>query len=194
VYTETGSYPNYTYSPSTETVTGLIYIYAATEDDTDESPKITDVINSPTTVTLTDGKLNVSLGTPKNTALINLAAMFSGSSGITVSQSDAKIFLFYGFSTTSNSSSDTKTIYQLAKDYNDIGVFYFYSDKDVNITGRQTQTDEYGTYTSIYAMNLKTGWNSVITTSTETISGYNSIYRTEKPSADYKWVLSVADW
>jgi hypothetical protein len=41
----------------------------------------------------------------------------------------------------------------------EVGSFLIYVDRDVSINGTFTDTNEYGTYKTVFQMNLKKGWN-----------------------------------
>ena len=69
-------------------------------------------------------------------------------------------------------------------------VMYMYVDKDVNITGKYTETDHDSTDITTYAMYLKAGWNSVIMTSEEIREdSYKTTIKTGTIPAGYNWAV-----
>jgi len=173
------------------TVQGLTCIGVVSRDATtvfDEPKLLNNFIDGNPTVTLTNGKLNITLGTPKASSLNDLNAS-TMPSGITVSTTGVKTF---SISSICNSSGDTDVlqyqpyiVYSLER-YPRVLVTYTYSNKDVNISGKST--DAMSTYT--YAMNLKAGWNSVIQTITEGTS-LSVIRKTGKPPDDCTWIVRM---
>ena len=162
VYALDGDKPG---SPFNGTVADLKYALIGTPN-----PLLTNVINGAPSVTLTNGKLNITLGTPKTSELSSLDFLAGPVQGITVSSSGAKIFRFSGFTTSTEWNGGTTVNQRSANG----SVDYWYCDKDVNVTGKVSSQD--------VAMYLKAGWNSVISTQTS--------IKTGKPTADDKWVVS----
>jgi len=172
-----------TESSKTITLTHVISLDSLRPDESKPMSTITEVINIPATVTVTGGKLTVSLGAPKE--LFSMDTM-AGSLGLTVSPAGAKIYGIYGFSDKASWADNPTIVSQSAESLiDDLPVFYYYTDRNVNVTG--TYIDEIsGGYSVTVAMNLKAGWNSVILKE----YGDNSIILlTEKPSQNFIWVL-----
>jgi hypothetical protein len=172
-----------------DTVQGLTCKGVVTRDAMSDEPKpLNNLIDGNPTVTLINGKLNITLGTPKASSMddLNTSTM---PSGITVSTTGVKMF---SISSICDSSGNTSVLqYQPYIEYSferypRVLVTYIYSNKDVNISGKST--DPMSTYT--YAMNLKAGWNSVIQTITEGTS-FSVITKTGKPPADCKWMVRM---
>jgi len=179
------------FSPFNGTFQGLNYIlYQDPETNFVVFKSLTDAINGTPSVTLIGGKLNVTLGTPKTSVLYSIDSMMAQYPGITVSPSGAKLFYSQGFY--DNADDQNKPVVVSQGDGNDGYVFYYYADKAVNVTGKASQsfTEEDGhtyTYTIDFALNLKAGWNSVISTPT---SENSHIMKTGTPSANDRWVLN----
>jgi uncharacterized repeat protein (TIGR02543 family) len=176
---------SYTYTPFNDTVTGLNYLmYPDQETNLASSKSLTDAINGTPSVTLTGGKLNVTLGTPKTSMLYSLDSMMAQYPGVTISPSGANVFFFQAFS---DSAETNNAVIVEQRGGNNGIVIYYYADKAVNITGKVsiTNNDEQP-YTITMAMNLKAGWNSVIQSYTE---NDGAIMQTGKPSATDRWVV-----
>jgi len=170
VYALDGDKPG---SPFNGTVADLKYALIGTPN-----PLLTNVINGAPSVTLTNGKLNITLGTPKTSELSSLDFLAGPVQGITVSSSGAKIFRFSGFTTSTEWNGGTTVNQRSANG----SVDYWYCDKDVNVTGKALFTNNGQTRTIDYAVYFKAGWNSIISTQTS--------LKTGKPTADDKWVVS----
>jgi hypothetical protein len=69
-----------------------------------------------------------------------------------------------------------------------------YTDRDVNITGTTTETDNGHTYNTVLQMNLKKGWNfmEASTTSTSTTNTSTLKASTAMPSGFY-WTVIAAN-
>jgi uncharacterized protein YjdB len=153
-----------------ETVNGLSYI----DDKT-----LSNVFDGSNTVTLIDGKLSISLGTPKPTELMSLSET---NNGLTISDKTASIFML---STISDKNHNNNI-----ESGDEVG--YIYSDKDVTISG--TTVEQYYwddiEYTNVYDWKLKTGWNAVIMTETKT--GNSVVIKTEtgNPTGNEKWLYN----
>ncbi|MDR2716505.1 MAG: hypothetical protein LBB89_00360 [Treponema sp.] len=155
-----------------------------------------DLISGSPSVTLISGKLSISLGTPKSTALMD-GDDFAGE-GVTISTSGAKYFaLDWGFYDGTGDSASNWVFQMMENSKNHYGaVYYIYVDKNIKITGTFVDVDEEdddGEYTTktVYKMDLKTGWNSVIVE--ETATGKDSstfTMKTAKPTANHKWVIT----
>jgi len=140
---------------------------------------LNELIEGNPTVTLTSGKLNITLGKPKASSLQN----WSSGSGITVSTTNVKVFEIYSSFYSDPSGYNNIQISQTrsridGKDW----VIYMYVDKNVKISGKYT----YGNDTTTYAMNLKAGWNSVVRSTWYLPDGVVDItYQTRIPDAIY---------
>jgi len=183
------------YVKFTGTVQDLKYIFFYNYDDDDHYriyQPLSDFIDGNPSVTLKNGILNMTIGKPKNSSLLNLGDM---PSGITVSTTNVKYFSIDSIYDQSIINSDTYNVSQGKLDGTQISyVLYFYVDKDVNITGKFADIDDGYTYINNYAMNLKAGWNSVIITEkqTETYT-YQRTYKTGTPPAGFHWVISQGE-
>ena len=169
-------YNEYQISEFTGTVANLNHIYDYEENSLNE------LIDGNPTVTLVNGKLNVTLGTPKASSLKDMPTL---PPGITASTSGVKIFTISGFT---DGLPNVTNVFQDKYEFYEGGrltstVEYYYSNKDVKISGTYTYTNSGGTRTGTFAMNIKAGWNSVISNTTRT--GYTM--KTGTPPADYKW-------
>ncbi|MDR2716507.1 MAG: hypothetical protein LBB89_00370 [Treponema sp.] len=173
-------------TPYNGTVQGGLNYIMVLDPASGEAPlkSLSEVISGSPSVTLTNGKLSISLGMPKPAALWSLDSLYTG---LTISTSDAKCFMiFTGF----YSSTDESTMAWLLQvdDRNDeTGIEYIYVDKNVKITG----TYDGETTTTIYAMDLKTGWNLVIVESTKTGEHRTTTEKTATPTANHKWAIDV---
>jgi len=183
VYTENN---NGTFSVFNGMVSGLNYVeYWDDNNDTSSIRALNELIEGSPSVTLTDGKLNVTIGTPKASSLQPFLDIFDTSSipaGVTVSTSNVKFLILQdGFCNNNNTAA-------VIQQGGNSQVTYIYVDKDVNVNGRETIPDgEGGTDTFIYAMNLKAGWNSVIFTMNST-PPYVTNLQTGTPPANVRWV------
>jgi hypothetical protein len=136
-------------------------------------------LNGDSSVTISGGKVNIKLGTPKDEHMSGITVP----TGVTVSPSNAKAFSIEQFW-----SSDE--VYSLT--YTKEGVGYAtlaYVDKNITITGTRTYTEGGETYTQKYNMSLKAGWNYVFALyneATETITtGSQSGYTWELNSGSH---------
>jgi hypothetical protein len=180
VYTVESGNDDYIYTPFNGTVTGLNYVTVWNENDERENLPLNDVFDGARTVTLTNGKLSINLGTPKTFALISL-----NDSGmppeITISNTDAKAFML----------QEIRNNYNQVIQSNDTG--YLYVDRDVKISGTFKYESYYGTVEYIvYDWNLKTGWNSIIRIVTKSDDGKvtTNTTKTGKPTGNEKWIYS----
>jgi len=163
------TWDNNGFSPFTSTVPNLNY---------NGVTFLTELIDGTASVTLTDGKLNVTLGTPKDSALSSPETIMTIPEGVTVSPSGAKVFPISRFTTSADWNGGTVVQQRSANG----SVTYVYCDKDVNVTGKFSSTYNGQTRTVDYALYLKAGWNSFFSTQTSVKTG--------KPADDYKWVVS----
>ena len=172
----------------TDTVQDLNYVQVLGSSDDSGSvlKSLNELIDGNPTVTLINGKLNVTLGTPKTSSLQNLDTG-TMPQGITVSKTGVKAFFLERFY---NISSDQSVSQYRTDSHVFTRIIYIYSNKDVNINGTYTaytdRDNEYS-YTVTYAINLKTGWNSVIETPNQT---REITFWAGTPTADCKWVIS----
>jgi hypothetical protein len=198
------------YTPFYGTVTGLNYIefynienekssllplnevFSGSNIENEKSSllPLNEVFSGSNNVTLVNGRLSIRLGTPKAFAL----SSFNNGEihpSVTISNSSAKLFLFYSI-TNENDNQDIQTPEE---------VMYMYVDMNVTISGTEvsswSEIDGEVAYTNtyVYALDLKTGWNSVISTITrETSNSIEYITKTGKPKGDEKWVYNNNDW
>jgi len=186
------SYVGANYTPQftefTGSVSNLIYVYWSSGESDYGIKSLSELIDGNPSVSITSGKLNITLGKPKASSMQNLNT--SGiPSGITVSATNVNaLILQQGFF--NNATNPTARLMQGQTDENQGGmVMYMYVDKDVNISGQSTSTDDYGTDITTYAMNLKAGWNSVYSTSSYTETSFQSTIKSGTPPDGYKWVI-----
>jgi uncharacterized repeat protein (TIGR02543 family) len=175
---------SYTYLPFNDTVASLNYLHY-NDGNITSSISLTDAINGTPSVTLIGGKLNVTLGTPKTSAMSSIDSMMAQYPGVTISPSGAKVFVFLVFSNSAD-VDHAVTVAQYGDNYGQ--VIYYYADKAVNITGKVSITfnDDDQPFTITMAMNLKAGWNSVIQSYTE---NDGAIMQSGKLSATDRWVV-----
>ena len=167
------------YVKFTGTVPDLKYVDVYTDDNKYGAP-LNSIIDGNPSVTLTNGKLNITLGKPKASSLQNL---FPNGipSGVTVSTPNVKLFELRRIY---NIHNDMVRQVQYESDQKNY-VYYCYVDKTVNITGKYTYTDDDGyTHTGNYAMYLKAGWNSVIRYVFD-----GDLMKTGTPPAGCRWVV-----
>jgi len=171
----------------TDTIPDLNYFRSYSYDDDDYVYiPLSDLIEGNPSVTLRNGKLNITLGKPKASSLQDIGDM--PPPGITVSTPNVKGFSIV--SSFANRDDDFVMYGNFDSDLQD-SVIYMYVDKAVNITGQYTDTDYGVTYTYNYAMYLKAGWNSVIMTHNQTGAySYQSTIKTGTPTTDYRWVIN----
>jgi hypothetical protein len=176
------------YTPFDGTVTGLNYVNVPTSmagESEDNFMPLNDVINGNRTVTLTDGKLSISLGTPKPSVLLSFDEMKAKYPSLTINPSGAKGFGLGQIHTGDNYSSTSISRYN-----ENSGVSYFYSDKNVTIRGTYNEVINDRTYAYDIALELKTGWNTTIQTTTQlSDTSLKITVKTGKPTANDKWVL-----
>jgi len=131
-------------------------------------------------VTLIKGLLNVTLGKPKETKMINLEYAFPYYEELTVSTTGVKVFMISSFDYMITdhegiSIDQSQIISGRAQSF----VYYFYCNKDVNITGTVIN--------STVTMNLKAGWNSIIKTGTINGTTITVTTKTAMPTDNHKW-------
>jgi len=142
------------------------------------------LIDPPASVKITNGKVDINLGTPKSAWLESVSGKFDGGGFTITPNDDAKWFaLESGFST-----SDGKYFLFGQKGDSDYAVLV-YADKDVTIKG--TGTFDEDSYTEVWDVSLKKGWNYVIYSRT------NSSTTTYKSAATlpegYTWKVFPAE-
>jgi uncharacterized repeat protein (TIGR02543 family) len=182
VWDEDDDYPEF------KKVTGTAFdgSYAYTDmydDDNDEYVLIplSEVLSSATTVTITNGKLTVNLGDPKQQYLESVTGMLGDEDTLTVSNPNAKSYMLSGFI---NQAGDVGLGYGGL----DNQILLCYVNSNVTITGSVVSTDDYGsTYTDTYALNLRTGWNYIKATSDN--EGRNTVIQTATPGNNSMWVI-----
>ena len=163
---------------------------AAEEDDFDEGFKISDVISGNPVAEIKNGKVNVSIGKPKNTALMNIEKSFGIPPGVTISAPDAKIFIYNAFVVWINYktvfgsfSPDVPNVtgplgMMYAKSETEMTAFV-YVDKDVKISGSfETMT---------WNINAKTGWNMIFLTFDE--KNHKQYFETGNSTNGFKWFI-----
>jgi hypothetical protein len=176
------------YIPFGGTVTGLNYVYVPdpTGEDGEIKP-LNEVFNGANAVTLVNGKLSISLGTPKASAMISFEYVKTLNPTLAISNSAAN---YYGFAGITD-EDDNKSIITNGE------VLYMYADRNVSVRGTVVEDDEYdgGAATVVYAMDLKTGWNTVILTETK-VNGQTvgSTIKTGKPAGNEKWIYLGFDY
>jgi len=159
----------------TGTVPDLIYVIEGISDGRPVLKSLNEIIDGNPTVTLTDGKLNVTLGKPKDSNLKDNYDKSMAPPGITISTDGVKVFSFQSFY---NGTDPQDNITSVSHTDGQGGVIYMYSNKDVNIRGTYS--------TTTYAMNLKAGWNSISLIYNQT----GETFQTGTPSAKFKWAFT----
>jgi hypothetical protein len=178
------------YTPFNGTVTGLNYVPVIDYNGNTDGMyyPIADVIDGARTITLVNGKLSISIGTPKAYTLSSVEYFKRLNPSLTVRPIDSKFYFLEGIT-----DSDER---QYISSYDEI--IYMYVDKNVTISGTHVQHvgEDDDTITFIYAMDLKTGWNTVITTvMRENDYTVEVTIKTGKPTGNEKWVYSnYDDW
>jgi hypothetical protein len=164
-------------NPPIDTSAGLNFGFVETSEG---NKPITDYIKN-AVVTVKDDNLTMKLGTPVNIAT---ATVNNAPTGITVSNKAAKVFStgsdFY--------TQDRKYNLRYAED-NPLGYFpgyvvLYYADSDVKISGYYTDSSE----TFTYDLDLKKGWNYVITNLSN--DNYNWSYKSSASApSNYSWII-----
>jgi len=173
----------------TDTVPDLNYIYSYSNDDNYLKP-LSELIDGNPSVTLKNGKLNITIGKPKNSSLLDLDTS-NMPAGVTVSTTNVKQFMIGSISTR---DSDYSVMQGKIDGDLESSVQYIYVNKDVNITGKYTYTGDDYTVIVNYVMYLKTGWNPVIMTVNQTVGNTSErTIKTGTPPADYHWILSQSE-
>jgi hypothetical protein len=182
---------NFEYVPYNGTVTDLIYMPVYNDLYTDEEPEylpINDIFDGAKTVTVINGKLSVNFGTPKSSVMYSTSTLKAKYPSLTISSNDAKLFsvsIFVGRIDSPNN------VYNIHQDYmSETTVGYMYSNKNVTINGTTIENSGDGIYTARYSMDLKTGWNSIVQTETQTSNGnYEVSVKTGNPTTSIKWII-----
>jgi hypothetical protein len=176
---ETGGY---TYSLFTGTAWGFNYLPSYIFGPVDQEILMLSECIDGLSIWISDGdggKLSFCLGTPKASAPNMIDIFKTQYPNLTISPNDAKSFFIIHIYNNENIDNSSFIGHYDTKGYG--LVFYWYTDKNVTING----TDIDGTNTINFALDLKTGWNSVVVSFMET----GISVKTEKPSDDYKWIL-----
>jgi hypothetical protein len=179
VYTFTGNNDDgYEFTPNNTLTKTFTHVVITTSGESDIKT-LNEFTDGAKTVTLTNGKLTVSLGAPKAALLTSIDPTMM--QGVTISPTDAKFLMIRAFTDSANPDSFIIQSSQTEQ------VLYMYVDKNVTVNGtlRQEYNDGEAFYNTVMAMDLKTGWNSVIMEMGE--NGY--IQKTGKPTADHKWYV-----
>jgi hypothetical protein len=176
------------YIPFNGTVEGLNYVYAG-DFTTGQSQllPLNEVFNGTNTVTLKDGKMSVKLGTPKAFTMVSVEYLKTMYPSLTIDPSDAK---FYELSSITDSNENNRI--QIGSEDNLRNASYWYSDKNVTINGTGVRYNEWdgSTTTFFFAMDLKSGWNSLISSGSQTSwNSYEGTVKNEKLSDKEKWIL-----
>jgi uncharacterized repeat protein (TIGR02543 family) len=155
------------------------YTYGGYDDVTGEPNFVpfTDFLSS-ATVNINNGKLTVNLGTPMAQYLNSIEDMMEDARTLSISNRNAKMFTLYSFCNQDGISLDYESS-------DNSYIMLCYVNTNVTITGIVTEYDKGDTYTQIYALNLRQGWNYVITSWT----GSGGSYLTAQPGSNAKWVL-----
>jgi hypothetical protein len=119
--------------------------------------------------------------------MVSLTAVFEEMevTGINIAPNDAKAFIT---DAELFESSDGRYALAYMKDDNNFAILV-YVDKNVTITGTYTDTYAGETITQIWNCSLKTGWNYVFASQSET----TITYTTGTPPSGYKWQVFNAD-
>jgi hypothetical protein len=139
-----------------------------------------------------NGGFTLTLPASLNNQYLRLFSQNFSSSGITISDANAMGTLtsLQAYKTNENGQERlTGAFYYLVNDWK--STWMYYADRDVNITG--SQTDYYGsyTYTKKYDLHLKKGWNMCYVKNTENIDEntheIESEITTQTPQGVGKW-------
>jgi len=134
-------------------------------------------IDPPASVTITSGKVDIKLGTPKTASLESITADLP--SGVTATPSDAKTFRIYGFYTSADAGAYCLYI-QKGEDGQGALV---YANKNVTVTGTGTVDGD----TLVFNVSLKQGWNYSVYSE----SGSTTTFTASTTLPDgFKWTVS----
>jgi hypothetical protein len=139
---------------------------------------LNDFLDGSPSVTISDNKVTIILGTPKS-AYLNTLSDELIEKGITVNPSNAKFFEM-DFSTSDNKYS----LFCMKDDKN--GAVLSYADRDVTIKGTFNSRDDGEEYK--YNMSLKKGWNYLFSSYNEKTKTSTATSSTTQPSG-YKWTV-----
>jgi len=151
---------------------------------------ITDYVPN-SSVKVTDGKLTLTLGTPKESIL----AVFSEQlpSGITFNPSTTKACPPLGWFYTFDDSLALECYkkYESSSPRKYVKAFFVYVDRDViiNGTGSETYESSYTTTMTFTNCSLKKGWNYLIGTVNNNDSSDTTNYTTSQSLSDFTWVV-----
>ena len=179
---------------------------AAEEDDFDEGFKLSDVISGNPVAEIKNGKVNISIGKPKNAALKNLGMAFAVfgdiPSDVTISAPDAKIFLYntfvafinykkvFGSMTSKLPDGEGPIGMMYAKSETEKAAF-IYVDKDVKVSGsveiNYEDDDGIKKGTMIWDINAKAGWNMLFLTFDE--KNHKQYFETGNSTNGFKWFI-----
>jgi hypothetical protein len=147
---------------------------------------LNDYINTPASATINNEKVTINLGTPKREYMDDMSWYIE--EGLTVTPSSAKVFLRGGGFTT----IDGKYILLCMKDENNFTMLV-YADRDVTIRGTSTSivsiNGNDATYTDIYNVSLKKGWNYFIESQNDATKTFTYTAATTLPSGFYWTVI-----
>jgi len=175
----------------TEAKNVIDYCFSLYSSDVGVEPLSKFLDGSPS-VTVNNNKVTINLGIPKSAYLDTIIDLWGGEiEGVTLNPINANVFQPWGFY-----SSDGKYfLYCQIDDNNDVQLVYV--DRNVTIKGSFTETESDYSYTYIYNVSLKKGWNYIImsrsyneTTNTEKMTATSS---TTQPSG-LKWIVYEDDW
>jgi len=134
------------------------------------------IIDPPASVTITNGKVDIKLGTPKSASL-EIITETDIPADITVTPSDAKSFRIRNFYT----DDGAYNLYPAKGDDREAALIY--ADKNVTLQGTHTSPG----LTEVYDISLKQGWNYVIYS--ESGSTVKNTASTTLPNG-FKWTVS----
>ena len=114
------------------------------------------------TAPISNGAFNLTLPAPAAKYLILSADVEFSGNGVTVSDKNAK-FVEANFFAREDGSMSHLDLWGEPTKTTDFEVYYWYVDRNVNITG----TEDNGDYIQQYDLNLKKGWNHIVDFGTE---------------------------
>jgi len=158
----------------------------------DERP-ISTMINEPASVTISGNKLNINLGTPKDSYLRvwnNQGPSSYDNYNVTATPADAKLFFNELFAIFSTVDQKYWLVCQKGNGiYNrNDGACLVYAEKDLTIKGSYQYSKGSDVYNGVYNVSLKKGWNYVIVSNNRTERIVNYTASTKLPDGFY-WVV-----
>jgi len=140
------------------------------------------IINEPASVKITNGKIDINLGTPKSESLDSISE-WAEATGLTINPNDAKTF----FGGQRFCTSDGSYLLVCIKGNSGFALLV-YADKDVTIKGKATTGNG---FIDDYDASLKKGWNYLIMTWIKS-TGYKYTSAATLPDG-FKWTVMTPE-